>query len=59
MAYGAARDGGANRDGEIVPPPWMLEARADLRVRDQLGHASIEEAEGTYGHLERDGHETG
>jgi len=33
----------------------MLEAGADLRwVKDQLGHASIEETEGTYGHLERD-----
>jgi len=37
---------------------WMLEAGADLRwVRDQLGHASIEETEGTYGHLERERHE--
>ena len=37
---------------------WMLEAGADLRwVKDQLGHASIEETEGTYGHLERDRHE--
>ena len=37
---------------------WLLEAGADLRwVRDQLGHASIEETEGTYGHLERERHE--
>jgi hypothetical protein len=37
---------------------WMLEAGADLRwVKDQLGHASIEETEGTYGHLEREHHE--
>jgi len=36
----------------------MLEAGADLRwVKDQLGHASIEETEGTYGHLERERHE--
>ncbi len=36
----------------------MLEAGADLRwVRDQLGHASIEQTEGTYGHLERERHE--
>jgi integrase len=37
---------------------WMLEGSADLRwVKDQLGHASIEETEGTYGHLERERHE--
>src|SRR5215467_4294702 len=37
---------------------WMLEAGADLRwMRDQLEHASIEETEVTYGHLERDRHE--
>ena len=37
---------------------WMLEAGADLRwVKDQLGHASIEETEGTYGHLQRERHE--
>ena len=37
---------------------WMLEAGADLRwVKDQFGHASIEETEGTYGHLERERHE--
>jgi integrase len=37
---------------------WMLEEGADLRyVKDQLGHASIEETEGTYGHLERERHE--
>jgi hypothetical protein len=37
---------------------WMLEAGTDLGwVRDQLGHASIEETEGTYGHLERERHE--
>jgi hypothetical protein len=37
---------------------WMLEAGADLRyVKDQLGHASIDETEGTYGHLERRRHE--
>ena len=36
---------------------WMLEAGADLRwVKAQLGHASIEETEGTYGHLERERH---
>jgi len=37
---------------------WMLEAGANLRwMRDQLEHASIEETEVTYGHLERDRHE--
>ena len=37
---------------------WMLEEGADLRyVKDQMGHASIEETEGTYGHLERERHE--
>ncbi len=37
---------------------WMLEGGADSRwVRDQLGHASIEETEGTYGHLEPARHE--
>ena len=37
---------------------WLLEAGADLRwVKDQLGHASIEETEETYGHLERERHE--
>ena len=37
---------------------WMLEEGADLRyVRDQLGHASIEETEGTYGHLDLKRHE--
>jgi integrase len=37
---------------------WLLEAGADLRwVKDQLGHASIDETEGTYGHLERERHE--
>jgi len=37
---------------------WMLEEGADLRwVRDQLGHASIEQTESTYGHLERERHE--
>ena len=37
---------------------WMLEEGADLRyVKDQMGHASIDETEGTYGHLERDRHE--
>ena len=37
---------------------WMLEGGADLRwVKDQLSHASIEETEGTYGHLERERHE--
>jgi len=36
----------------------MLEGGADRRwVKDQLGHASIEETEGTYGHLERERHE--
>ncbi len=37
---------------------WMVEGGVDLRwVRDQLGHASIEKAGGTYGHLERERHE--
>jgi len=37
---------------------WMLEEGADLRfVKDQMGHASIEETEGTYGHLELERHE--
>jgi len=37
---------------------WILEAGADLRwVKDQLGHAGIDETEGTYGHLERERHE--
>jgi hypothetical protein len=37
---------------------WTLEAGADLRwVKDQLGHASIEVTEGSYGHLERERHE--
>ena len=37
---------------------WMLEEGADLRfVKDQMGHASLEETEGTYGHLERERHE--
>ena len=37
---------------------WMLEEGADLRyVRDQMGHSSIDETEGTYGHLERERHE--
>ncbi len=37
---------------------WMLEGGADIRwVKDQLGHSSIEETEGTYGHLERERHE--
>ena len=37
---------------------WMLEEGADLRyVKDQMGHASIEETEGTYGHLQRERHE--
>ena len=37
---------------------WMLEEGADLRyVEDQMGHASIEETEGTYGHLQRERHE--
>jgi integrase len=37
---------------------WLLEAGADLRwVRDQLGHASIEETANVYGHLERERHE--
>lgn len=39
---------------------WLLEGGADLRyVKDQMGHASIEETEGTYGHLEREKHEAG
>ena len=38
--------------------PGWVEAGADLRwVKDQLGHASIEETESTYGHLERERHE--
>ena len=37
---------------------WLLEAGADIRwVRDQMGHASIGETEGTYGHLVRERHE--
>jgi hypothetical protein len=37
---------------------WMLEEGADLRyVKDQMGHASIDETEGTYGHLEAERHE--
>ena len=37
---------------------WMLEEGADLRyVKDQMGHSSIDETEGTYGHLERERHE--
>lgn len=37
---------------------WLLEAGADLRyVKDQLGHSSIEETEGTYGHLVHARHE--
>jgi len=37
---------------------WMLEEGADLRyVRDQMGHSSIDETEGTYGHLELERHE--
>jgi len=37
---------------------WILEAGADLRrVKDELGHAGIEETEGTYGRLERERHE--
>jgi site-specific recombinase XerD len=36
----------------------MLEGGADLRrVKGQLGHASIADIEGTYGHLERERHE--
>jgi site-specific recombinase XerD len=37
----------------------MLEEGADLRyVKDQMGHASIEETEGTYGHLAPERHES-
>jgi integrase len=37
---------------------WLLEEGADLRwVKDQLGHASITETEGTYGHLVVERHE--
>ena len=37
---------------------WLLEAGADIRwVRDQMGHVSIGETEGTYGHLVREHHE--
>jgi integrase len=36
----------------------LLEEGADLRfVKDQMGHSSIEETEGTYGHLELERHE--
>jgi hypothetical protein len=38
--------------------PRLLEAGADIRwVKDQMGHASIGETEGTYGHLVRERHE--
>jgi integrase len=37
---------------------WLLEEGADLRyVKDQMGHASLEETEGTYGHLAPERHE--
>ena len=37
---------------------WMLEEGADLRyVKDQMGHSSIDETEGTYSHLEVERHE--
>jgi integrase len=37
---------------------WLLEAGTDIRwVRDQMGHASIGETEGTYGHLVHERHE--
>ena len=37
---------------------WMREEGAYLRyVRDQMGHSSIDETEGTYGHLELERHE--
>jgi integrase len=37
---------------------WLLEEGVDLRwVKDQMGHSSIEETEGTYGHLEAERHE--
>src|SRR5437899_10054736 len=37
---------------------WLLEAGADIRwVKDQMGHASIGETEGTYGHLVHERHE--
>jgi integrase-like protein len=37
---------------------WLLQAGADIHwVKDQLGHASTEETEGTYGHLVRENHE--
>lgn len=37
---------------------WMLEEGADLRwVKDQMGHSSIDETEGTYGHLVAERHE--
>jgi site-specific recombinase XerD len=37
---------------------WMLEGGADLRwVKDELGHARIEETGETYGRLERERHE--
>ena len=36
---------------------WLLEDGADLRfIKDQMGHSSIEETEGTYGHLQLERH---
>ena len=37
---------------------WLLEDGADLRwVQDQMGHASIEQTAGTYGHCQPERHE--
>ena len=37
---------------------WLLEEGEDLRfVKHQMGHSSIEETEGTYGHLVPERHE--
>jgi integrase len=38
---------------------WLLERKVDLRyVKEQMGHASIDETEGTYGHLVPERHES-
>jgi len=42
----------------VRPATASLEEGADLRwVKDQLGHASVEETEGTYAHLVPERHE--